>query len=558
MALIPLIIIVMRRSHLSAHLALMAVALFAMMSSLAHAQDIVGKVYQQSPQVLARYPDIDIAMVSPGLTIAPGTSTTQAAMEAFIADLVGASGSRDHLGHLNLGVTPGGRNLPALLLSKEGAQSPAELLALGRPIVWLIGQQHGNEPAGGEAMLALAHALASGELTGLLDTLSVVIIPRANPDGAAAQVRETTAGFDMNRDHALLTQPETRWLHALVRQLPPSLVIDAHEFAIGRRWVERLGGLQAVDLMVLSATHPMTPEPVRQLAETIFQPAIEAAIQRQGLTSFVYHTMSSRAGDRQISVGGNAPGIARNAFGLMGAVSFLLETRGVGIGMDGYQRRIATHYIATRALLEAAAANAGRLGAIASDVRTGDLSALPDVVVAHTVGHTLTYLPLIDATSGGDRTASISMLDTRVITGTTQRARPAGYIISAADVAGLHVPLALLGARSCALSHAIVLDTERYDIISRASADARAINPEATLTVRVSAVRQMIEAGSIFVPVDAATGIRLMLALEPDAPGSLSAHSSVLDDANNGLALFRVPVSAMTAEFAARLTCTPQ
>ena len=53
-------------------------------------------------------------------------------------------------------------------------------------MIWLIGQQHGNEPAGGEAMLALAAALSSGELAPLLDRLSVVIVPRSNPDGAAA------------------------------------------------------------------------------------------------------------------------------------------------------------------------------------------------------------------------------------------------------------------------------------------------------------------------------------------------------------------------------------
>ena len=78
---------------------------------------------------------------------------------------------------------------------------------------------------------------------------------------------------------------------------------------------------------------------VRDLAARLFQPAVEAAIARHDLTSFVYHTVSSRAGNRVISVGGNAPGIARNAFGLMGAVSFLLETRGVGIGLDPRRSR---------------------------------------------------------------------------------------------------------------------------------------------------------------------------------------------------------------------------
>ena len=61
-------------------------------------------------------------------------------------------------------------------------------------MIWLIGQQHGNEPAGGEAMLALAAALSSGELEPLLGRISVVIVPRGNPDGAAADRRVLASG----------------------------------------------------------------------------------------------------------------------------------------------------------------------------------------------------------------------------------------------------------------------------------------------------------------------------------------------------------------------------
>ena len=145
-------------------------------------------------------------------------------------------------------------------------------------------------------MLALAHALADGELTPVLDKLSIVIIPRANPDGAAANTRENANGADINRDHALFSQPETRLLHGLALKLPPSVVVDAHEFTVGRRWVEALGGLQAVDLMLLSSTHPMTPAPLRDLANSVFEPAIKAAIAPHKLTSFVYHAISTRSG----------------------------------------------------------------------------------------------------------------------------------------------------------------------------------------------------------------------------------------------------------------------
>ena len=64
--------------------------------------------------------------------------------------------------------------------------------------------------------------------------------------------------------------------------------------------------------------------------------------------------MTTNAGtaDKRVSLGGTAPGIARNAFGLRGAVSYLIETRGVGIGLQNFERRVSTHYLLAKAVLE--------------------------------------------------------------------------------------------------------------------------------------------------------------------------------------------------------------
>src|SRR5213079_66616 len=109
--------------------------------------------------------------------------------------------------------------------SAEGLADPAAIRRLGRPVIWLIAQQHGNEPAGGEAMLALASALAKGALAPVLDRISVAIVPRANVDGAANDRRTLASGADPNRDHLLLSQPEVRALHTAMRSLPPDVVV---------------------------------------------------------------------------------------------------------------------------------------------------------------------------------------------------------------------------------------------------------------------------------------------------------------------------------------------
>ena len=208
-------------------------------------------------------------------------------------------------------------------------------------MIWLIGQQHGNEPAGGEAMLALASALATGELAPLLGQ-------GERRDRAARQCRrrgrrQARAGLGRrpNRDHLLLSQPEVR--AAARRQcgaLPPDVVFDHHEFSVAWRWVEKFNGLQASDVMILEATNPSIPKALTDIARSLYRPALEAAIDKQGLSSFDYVTTDPTMADKRVSLGGTAPGIARNTFGLRGAVSYLIETRGVGIGLESYQRRV--------------------------------------------------------------------------------------------------------------------------------------------------------------------------------------------------------------------------
>ena len=146
-----------------------------------HAQFDPQRAYRQSEAVKQRYPDPPVRFETPGF--APGRTdfTTHEDMMAFITDLQRRA---DNLQVRIAGQSQEGRAIPALVFSNSRATAPADLLRLNRPVVLLVGLQHGNEPAGGEAMLALARELAVGPLKPLLDRITVVIVPRANPDGA--------------------------------------------------------------------------------------------------------------------------------------------------------------------------------------------------------------------------------------------------------------------------------------------------------------------------------------------------------------------------------------
>ncbi len=126
--------------------------------------------------------------------------------------------------------------------------------------VWVIGSVHGDEASGADAALELARRLATGEseeTRSILDNTVVLINPCANPDGRrrflqhlrtatrpgggdpdeeAVEHRQFWPGgrtnhwfFDLNRDWALLTQPESRAQVAAYLRWRPQVVIDLHE-----------------------------------------------------------------------------------------------------------------------------------------------------------------------------------------------------------------------------------------------------------------------------------------------------------------------------------------
>jgi hypothetical protein len=410
-----------------------------------------------------------------------------------------------------------------LVFTREGLSNPETVTALNRPIVWLIGVQHGNEPAGGEAMLALSAALAEGELKPLLDRVTVVIVPRSNPDGAAAFLRGAANGFDLNRDHLLLTLSETRGLHAKMAELRPDVVIDAHEFSVANRWIEKFGALQGMDAMILHATHPAVPKDTNALTENLFRPAMEAALARYGLKPFWYYTTSFRMEDKTVSMGGNAPGISRNHFGLSGAVSFLIETRGVGVRMEGFERRVATHYLAAKAALESAAMEGERVRKAVAQARQAIASSRDDLIVGHRIATVKMALPMIDPETAEDKPVEVDFRDSRQVTVTATRPRPAGYLVGPEGRAAVEA-LKIKGVVVCQFGGTEPMDVEAFRVAARSApvtqAERESINPDAAIAVTLEPRRIVPAAGSAFVPMGQPAASIIAATLEPDSPGS--------------------------------------
>jgi len=96
--------------------------------------------------------------------------------------------------------------------------------------VFFYAQQHGNEPAGKDAILFLIKQIA--ENRSMLDeNIDLWLMPMVNPDGAVRNQRRNSNDADLNRDHLILNQPETRVIHKVFRRIMPHVAIDCHEFS---------------------------------------------------------------------------------------------------------------------------------------------------------------------------------------------------------------------------------------------------------------------------------------------------------------------------------------
>ena len=475
--------------------------------------------YDEPDAVKSRFPDPAVSYRTPGF--APGRTdfATHEELIAWIADLATrAPNVRVRI----LGESQEGRSIPMLVLSNAPIASAADALRLNRPVVWLQGLQHGDEPAGGEAMLAIAERLAVGDLNPLLDRITVLIVPRANPDGAARFTRRTANGIDINRDHVKFDLPETAVVHRAMNAYQPQVVVDCHEFSVYNRWIQKWGLINAYDMTLVYATNPNVPSDLTRYADATYKSAITAALDAAGYRHFWYFTTSYRETDKRVQMGGLAPDISRNTFGLQGSISFLLETRGVGIGRDHFLRRVHTHVVALEAVLRTTAANPERVMRTVAAIRDAIArapAAAPIVVTSRQKAIERT-LAMLDPATGADRPLTVAFDDSLEAESLLVRPRPYAYVLPPAyrDIARR---LALNGVTVERLVRPVTLDVDAYRVTDKDVA-ATTVEGHVRVTVRTELVRRKLPfaAGSFVVRMAQPNALLAAVALEPESASS--------------------------------------
>lgn len=276
---------------------------------------------------------------------------------------------------------------PAPLQSNTGRDIPVVTVGDGPTPVMFIANQHGNEFVVSAAMIEVVRAISGNSASAreIRDNLTVTIVPRVNVDGFDAEVVDlngnttpwrqnfdTTCtefcgfyadgrGYDINRYHSYTESaydhpyqpgmdsnnpvPEAVAMRLLWDERQPEFAVDFHHQGT---YVDDEGRMITSSVMWPNATEEAERLGIaEEFAETVTLSQRVVSEMLVGLDQYGHANVT-----RYPST--STPGIARNAYGLLGSGSVLYEARG-GIGQKsrGYIAKQA--YIAGMSVLTAAA-----------------------------------------------------------------------------------------------------------------------------------------------------------------------------------------------------------
>jgi hypothetical protein len=302
--------------------------------------------------------------------------------------------------------------------------------------VLIFAQQHGNEQSGKDGELLLAARLLLPENRYLLDRLDVVLIPLMNPDGSEANVRRNGNKADLNRNHLILTEPETIALHKLYDKYLFEVTMDVHEYSpFGETW-KKFGYRDNSDELLGTPTNIMVSQKIRDLANKNFYPYLKKYCADNRVSCFVYAPGGPPENDyiRHSTFDIND---GRQSLAIQNSFSLILEgMNGTDGFSDNIKHRAEAQMTAMRGLLEYSYKNSAEIKKLVTTERKSLANIKPGEKVAIQLihasnGETLS-LPLYSYHSGND-TVLIVHNYRPVVKSLSDVTRPVGYLIPKSD-----------------------------------------------------------------------------------------------------------------------------
>ncbi|MFJ5718138.1 M14 family metallopeptidase [Neobacillus sp. NPDC093127] len=485
-----------------------------------------GPSYVQPENIAHLFPKPAMQFQTPGFEKGKVAFTSQEEMMSFLKKL---ANKNKHV-HLDIiGQSLEGREIPIIVFTKDKLKEVKNNKK--KPLVWIQGQIHGNEPAASESNLVVAQLLAEGKLGDVLDKVNVVIVPRINPDGSYYFQRQIATNLDANRDYMKVEYPEVQAVYKAFNEYQPEVVLDAHEYTVNSSLLKpygEKGSVTSYDLLISSAKNLNIPEQVRKASDQLLLPEVQKELDKEKLTHHDYYTLSTDKDGKLVATEGSTETrIGRNALGLKNTLTYLIETRGINIGRADFERRVYAQTIAQTNFIKAAAKNAQTIKKLVKDAREevigkGKRINDNDKIVVQSENKLIKdqTLDVVDLAKGERTAIPIDWEDSTEAYATLERERPTAYIMPPAyhDIAR---KLQILGVEVKKLDKPVTLSIESYKVTNnKVSTTLENGHYTKEVTTEISTKNKQFPKGSYVFSMAQANANFIALALEPESVDS--------------------------------------
>jgi len=225
--------------------------------------------------------------------------------------------------------------------SVEGRKIPVLKMSIGefgndnsKARVLIFAQQHGDEQSGKEGTLLLIGEILKPENLYLFSRIDLALVPQMNPDGSEKNQRKNGNDADLNRNHLILSEPETTGLHSFFNKYLFEVTMDVHEYSpFGETW-KKYGYRENNDEEIGTLTNINVSARIRHLSDNIYLPFIKQYLYNKGYSFFEY----CPGGPPEINYIRHSTfdiNDGRQSFGILNSLSFILE------GLNGEDNSIA-------------------------------------------------------------------------------------------------------------------------------------------------------------------------------------------------------------------------
>lgn len=159
--------------------------------------------------------------------------------------------------------------------------------------------------------------------------------------------------------------PEVQLINQAVNEYQPEVVLDTHEYTVNSSLLKKYGdkgSIASYDLLISPAKNLNIPEQLRKASEDLLLPEVQKVLDKEKLTHHDYYTLGTNDSGKLVATEGSTEArIGRNALGLKNTLTYLIETRGINIGRENFERRVYAQTIAQTNFIKSTAKHADQI-----------------------------------------------------------------------------------------------------------------------------------------------------------------------------------------------------